>query len=104
MGELAARGAMAIALAFAGGALVPGGQEPVAERALRIEGEVARPGWYEAASLAEAVKCAANLAGRGEAVVLSPGFASFDLFRNYEDRGDQFEQLVRELASATSLR
>jgi len=56
------------------------------------------------ASLADAVKCAANLAGRGEAVVLSPGFASFDQFRNYEDRGDQFEQLVHELASAASLR
>ena len=55
-------------------------------------------------SLADAVKCAANQAGRGGAVVLSPGFASFDLFRNYEDRGDQFEQLVRELASAASLR
>jgi UDP-N-acetylmuramoylalanine--D-glutamate ligase len=56
------------------------------------------------ASLADAVKCAANQAERGEAVVLSPGFASFDQFRNYEDRGDQFEQLVRELASAASLR
>ena len=56
------------------------------------------------ASLAEALKGAANVAGRGEAVVLSPGFASFDMFRNYEDRGDQFEQLVRELASTASLR
>jgi len=55
-------------------------------------------------SLADAVKCAAGQAARGEAVVLSPGFASFDMFRNYEDRGDQFEQLVRELASAASLR
>ncbi|HVU36603.1 MAG TPA: UDP-N-acetylmuramoyl-L-alanine--D-glutamate ligase [Opitutaceae bacterium] len=50
------------------------------------------------ASLAEAVRRAAELAPRGGHVLLSPGFASFDQFRNYEDRGEQFENLVRELA------
>ena len=64
-------------------------------------------------SLAEAVRRAAELAPAGGHVLLSPGFASFDQFRNYEDRGEQFEQLVRELpasslgqhrASAPSLR
>lgn len=56
-------------------------------------------------TLAEAVHRAAELASPGEHVLLSPGFASFDLFRNYEDRGDQFEALVHDLGtSAPSLR
>ena len=61
---------------------------------------------YTACShLAEAVRRAAELARPGEHVLLSPGFASFDQFRNYEDRGDQFEALVRDLgAPAPNLR
>jgi UDP-N-acetylmuramoylalanine--D-glutamate ligase len=56
------------------------------------------------ASLPEAVRRAAELADGGEHVLLSPGFASFDMFRNYEDRGNQFEALVKNLAApATSL-
>lgn len=47
------------------------------------------------ATLAESVHRAAELAEPGEHVLLSPGFASFDMFRNYEDRGEQFETLVR---------
>jgi UDP-N-acetylmuramoylalanine--D-glutamate ligase len=53
------------------------------------------------ASLAEAVRQGAKQAPAGGHVLLSPGFASFDQFRNYEDRGEQFEKLVRELAAAT---
>lgn len=48
-------------------------------------------------SAAEAVKAAFHFANPGDAVLLSPACASFDLFRNYEDRGDQFRQAVREL-------
>jgi UDP-N-acetylmuramoylalanine--D-glutamate ligase len=55
-------------------------------------------------SLADAVRTAAARAVAGDAVLLSPGFASFDMFRNYEDRGEQFEALVRGLASTPSLR
>lgn len=51
--------------------------------------------------LAEAVRSAADLAASGDHVLLSPGFASFDLFRNYEDRGDQFEHLVGQLPLPT---
>lgn len=51
------------------------------------------------ANFPEAVRRAAELAAPGEHVLLSPGFASFDLFRNYEDRGDQFELLVQNLAA-----
>lgn len=55
-------------------------------------------------SLAEAVRGATAAARPGAQVLLSPGFASFDMFRNYEDRGRQFEQLVQELRTASSLR
>lgn len=56
-------------------------------------------------SLADAVRRAAELALSGENVLLSPGFASFDLFRNYEDRGEQFERLALGLStSVTNLR
>jgi UDP-N-acetylmuramoylalanine--D-glutamate ligase len=47
-------------------------------------------------SLADAVRAASEAAAPGDQILLSPGFASFDMFRGYEDRGDQFEQLVRE--------
>ena len=50
------------------------------------------------ASLAEAVRRASALARPGDQVLLSPAFASFDMFRNYEDRGERFEAVVRELA------
>ena len=56
------------------------------------------------ATLEAAVQRAAELAAPGDQVLLSPGFASFDQFRNYEDRGDQFERLVRELGAAANFR
>ena len=49
------------------------------------------------ASLATAVSGAFSLAAAGDHVVLSPGFASFDMFRGYDDRGRQFETLVGNL-------
>ncbi len=48
-------------------------------------------------SAAEAVEVAYHLAKKGSTVLLSPACASFDLFKNYEDRGDQFKAAVREL-------
>lgn len=50
-----------------------------------------------AKTMAEIVHEARDLANKGDAVVLSPGFASFDLFNNFEDRGLQFKQAVGEL-------
>jgi UDP-N-acetylmuramoylalanine--D-glutamate ligase len=38
-----------------------------------------------------------KMAKKGEAVLLSPACASFDLFKNYEDRGRQFKKAVRDL-------
>ena len=45
----------------------------------------------------DAVDAAFKLARKGETVLLSPCCASFDLFKSYEDRGDQFKKYVREL-------
>ncbi len=45
----------------------------------------------------EAVQAAFHFADKGDAVLLSPACASFDLFKNYEDRGTQFKQAVKNL-------
>jgi UDP-N-acetylmuramoylalanine--D-glutamate ligase len=51
----------------------------------------------ETQSMEDAVRSAYFLAKNGDTVLLSPACASFDLFENYEDRGHQFKQAVREL-------
>jgi len=48
-------------------------------------------------SMQEAVQTAYFLGKDGDAVLLSPACASFDLFENYEDRGWQFKKCVKEL-------
>jgi UDP-N-acetylmuramoylalanine--D-glutamate ligase len=52
---------------------------------------------YDAGSAKEAVETAYRVAKSGETVLLSPACASFDLFRNYEDRGKQFKEAVASL-------
>ncbi|MCC2548665.1 UDP-N-acetylmuramoyl-L-alanine--D-glutamate ligase [Hymenobacter sp. BT175] len=51
----------------------------------------------ETRDVREAVRRAAELARSGDVVLLSPACASFDLFKNYEDRGRQFAEAVKEL-------
>ncbi|MDM1504031.1 UDP-N-acetylmuramoyl-L-alanine--D-glutamate ligase [Myroides marinus] len=51
----------------------------------------------EVQSMADAVKMAQRLAESGDTVLLSPACASFDLFKNYEDRGHQFKAEVNNL-------
>ena len=51
----------------------------------------------EANTMRSAVKMAYKLANKGDAVLLSPACASFDLFANYEDRGRQFKKQIRLL-------
>lgn len=48
-------------------------------------------------SMHDAVNAAYNMAKKGETVLLSPCCASFDLFKSYEDRGEQFKECVRNL-------
>ncbi len=51
----------------------------------------------ETYAMEEAVKVAYKIAERGDTVLLSPACASFDLFENYEDRGNQFKEAIKNL-------
>lgn len=76
----------------------------IGEMSARIEAE-----WggvvhcQRAATLSEAVDYARSMAAEGDVVLLSPGTSSFDMFRSYADRGNQFRALVQELCNKSAL-
>ena len=55
-----------------------------------------------AGSMAQAVEAAFELAREGDAVLLSPACASFDMFRNYKHRGEAFAEAARAIAERTA--
>jgi UDP-N-acetylmuramoylalanine--D-glutamate ligase len=77
--------------------LLIGNQGPAIESALRNRGYTNMV--HGGSSMQEIVRQAQSLAKPGYVVVLSPACASFDMFKNYKDRGNQFKQAVRELVS-----
>jgi UDP-N-acetylmuramoylalanine--D-glutamate ligase len=68
----------------------------MAERIERSWSPVVGCTW--AANLADAIDAARRNAISGDTVLFSPGTSSFDMFKNYADRGNQFRQRVQELA------
>ncbi len=58
------------------------------------------PTWMEADSMEMAVALAMDAASEGDVILLSPACASFDLFKNYQDRGDQFKSIVNDKKKA----
>ena len=66
-----------------------------------LAGELrAHPKVVRAENLEDAVRQAAGLVRRGGVVLLSPAYKSFDMFKDFEDRGNQFKALVRERFAA----
>jgi UDP-N-acetylmuramoylalanine--D-glutamate ligase len=55
-------------------------------------------------SLLEAVQRAADSAMNGDIVLLSPACSSFDMFENYQDRGEMFRAAVEQLTKAADLK
>ncbi|HZD09838.1 MAG TPA: UDP-N-acetylmuramoyl-L-alanine--D-glutamate ligase, partial [Candidatus Binatia bacterium] len=53
-------------------------------------------------TLPEAVACAAQLARPGDVVLLSPGGTSYDAYKDFEERGEQFRRLVKGLEQSRS--
>ena len=72
----------------------------IGETAGLIRNSLERTGFtnlHNAGSMREAVETARGLAGDGWCVLLSPACASFDMFKDYEERGRVFKQIVQEL-------
>ncbi|MBE2204777.1 MAG: UDP-N-acetylmuramoyl-L-alanine--D-glutamate ligase [Chthoniobacterales bacterium] len=67
----------------------------------RIAGSWRNTPCHKAKDLQEAVRLAADLAESGNVVLFSPGTSSFDMFRNYGERGNLFKSLTHKLPSKT---
>ena len=62
------------------------------------------PEVVRARTLDEAVSIAAGVARQGSVVLLSPAYKSFDMFKDFEDRGNRFKELVRQRFAAPGAR
>jgi len=80
--------------------LIGGTAETIQKLIQDIKGEKIKPDVYMAASLDESVKKASEVAEPGDIVLLSPACASFGMFANYEERGKEFKELVRDIVAA----
>jgi UDP-N-acetylmuramoylalanine--D-glutamate ligase len=74
----------------------------IGREAKKIKEEIVRAGGFKniiegPKNMTEIVYAASQLAGAGDIVLLSPSCASFDMFKNYQDRGDQFIKEVTKL-------
>lgn len=85
--------------AFARAVLLIGRDAPLIRAALADTGVAL----LDAASMEDAVQQAAERAQGGDAVLMSPACASFDMFRNYEHRAEVFRAAVRALADAAGV-
>lgn len=94
LAEEALRRCSAIVFFGADGALLEAAVEAAAPRVPFEE----RPVLKRVTTLAEAVREARELAEPGDVVLLSPACTSFDAYANFEQRGEEFRRLVRELA------
>lgn len=75
-------------------AILMGATADAIEKAIRKYGEVPV---LRVADMEEAVREADTLAGKGDIVFMSPASASFDRYKNFEERGDHFKRLVAAL-------
>lgn len=77
--------------------LLIGASGPRLAEALRLAGVENYTLDIHSKTMPEIVTSAQKLARKGDAILLSPGFASFDMFDNFADRGDRFRQVVQNL-------
>ncbi|HEY4887508.1 MAG TPA: UDP-N-acetylmuramoyl-L-alanine--D-glutamate ligase [Candidatus Dormibacteraeota bacterium] len=89
------KGWVADVLANTEAVVLIGASADLLQDALRAHPKVVR-----ASSLEEAVVAAAGLSRQGGVVLLSPAYKSFDMFKDFEDRGNQFKALVRKRFAA----
>ena len=75
-------------------------RESLLQQLLRLRGSAPQPHVLGVDSLQQAVLAAASMARKGQAVLLSPACASYDMFDNFAHRGRRFAEIVRELPHA----
>jgi UDP-N-acetylmuramoylalanine--D-glutamate ligase len=77
--------------------LLIGSEAPKIETAIKAQGITDYENLGSSITMADIVGAAKNAAEPGDVVILSPACASFDMFKSYSDRGDQFIQAVQRL-------